>query len=103
MTRILQYLKVILEMGLTHRKAGQCRLEAFADASHVEEKKYRHSLSGIVTLFGEGTLLLSTKKQAHVTLNSSEAEYVSLADCDKGVLHMRMLLEFFVTNRRIYG
>jgi hypothetical protein len=78
--RILKYLKGTSKLKLKLYDANYKEpLETWVDASWAEDKVDRKSNSGIlVKLFG-GVINWSCKKQTLVTLSSTEAEYVALA------------------------
>lgn len=92
--KIFQYINSTRDMGLVRRKAGRCRLETFADASHAEDMNDRRSVSGMVTSFSGGAPSWSSKTEACVTLTPAEPEKVELADRAKDVIFSRMLPEF---------
>lgn len=62
-TQILEYFEGTRETGPTYRKAGGCRIEAFAEASCAEDEKDRLSVSGTVVMFGGEKL--SCGRQTH--------------------------------------
>ncbi|KAK1775153.1 hypothetical protein QBC45DRAFT_456675 [Copromyces sp. CBS 386.78] len=54
------------------------RLRAYADASFADEKFTRHSTGGHVVFLGAGPVYWKSKKQAFVTLSTTEAEHSNL-------------------------
>lgn len=89
-----QYLKGARQLDLISRKAGRYQLDASAGASDAENKKDGRSVSGTVVMLGGAALSWSSKTQACVTLSQGEAGYMSLTDCTKDALFLRMFLRF---------
>lgn len=92
---LMLYLRGTVDYGLLYVKSNEhtivfdseeCAVEgegavtAYADASFAEEED-RKSRSGLVLMVCGCAVNWSSRKQGLVTLSSTEAEYVSLADC----------------------
>ena len=60
-------------------------MEVFADADYASKAADRRSVSGGLVMCGGGCISWFSRTQKCVTLSTTEAEYVSLADgCDEG-------------------
>lgn len=79
MRRVLRYIKGTLDFGLVYRgdDAGPL-LEAYSDADWANEITDRRSVSGAVFKVYGATVSWSAKKQATVSLSSTEAELIAL-------------------------
>lgn len=78
--RVLRYLKGTLNHVLYLGGSDQ-KLECFVDADWAGDESDRKSNSGFVFKFGGGLIGWGCHKQKCVALSSTEAEYVSLAEC----------------------
>lgn len=78
--RILRYLKHTMHDELL-LGVDQSALQIYVDADWAGDTNDRKSTSGFLFRFGGGSISWSSKKQNCVTLSSTEAEYVALAEC----------------------
>lgn len=79
--RILRYIKGTLDMKLVYRKYETADLQiGFVDADHGNDLNDRKSISGFVFKVFGNTVSWASRKQENVTISSTEAEYVSLAN-----------------------
>lgn len=92
--RVLRYLKATSKHQL-HLGNGPQPLEAFADADWAGNVKDRKSNSGYLFRLGAGTISWCARKQTCVALSSTEAEYISLAECCQELLWIKKLLQDF--------
>ena len=60
---------------------GEQKLECFVDADWTGDKNDGKYISGFVFKFGGGLIGWDCHKQKCVALSSTDAEYVSLAEC----------------------
>ncbi|XP_065085819.1 uncharacterized protein LOC135707834 [Ochlerotatus camptorhynchus] len=88
--RALRYLKGIA--GLKLRLGGRGNLEGYADADWACDRTDRKSNSGFLFKLGEGVISWTARKQQCVTLSSTEAEYVALAEATKELLWLLKLM-----------
>ncbi|CAJ2644771.1 copia-type polyprotein [Trifolium pratense] len=81
--RILRYLKGTLTDGIIYQsEAGKSlKLVGWSDSNYAGDLNDRKSTSGYVFMLGSGAISWSSKKQAIVTLSTTEAEYVAAASC----------------------
>ncbi|XP_073219605.1 secreted RxLR effector protein 161-like [Cicer arietinum] len=78
--RALRYLKGTLDFGLFYRRKIS-KLLAYTDSDYARDVDDRKSTSGYVFMLSEAAMCWSSKKQAIVTLSSTEAEYVAATSC----------------------
>ncbi|CAM8947820.1 unnamed protein product [Rhodiola kirilowii] len=81
--RVLRYLKGTTDLGLFYKKEADPKLKAYTDtdsdyAGDVDDRK---STSGYVFLMSGAAVCWSSRKQAVVTLSSTETEYVAATSC----------------------
>lgn len=91
--RVLRYLKGTKSVKLKlNTNSEMNQLIGYADANWAENRTDRKSNSGyLFKLFG-GPISWACRKQACVSLSSTEAEYVALAEaCQEGVWLIRLL------------
>jgi hypothetical protein len=79
--RVLRYLRGTLDFGLFYRRRSASKLLAYTDSDYARDVDDRKSTSGYVFLLSEAAVCWSSKKQAIVTLSSTEAEYVAATSC----------------------
>ena len=95
--RLLQYLHGSKDLKLTHTKESSYDLVGESDADWSGDVKDRKSTTGYYfKLNGRGAALnWGVKKQATVTLSSSEAEYQGMAAAVQEALYLKQLLKDF--------
>ncbi|SGZ32075.1 BQ5605_C043g12065 [Microbotryum silenes-dioicae] len=77
---ILRYLKGTRDVGLLFPKAeGAPLLKGFVDANHGADPETCRSVTGFVFLCAGGAVLWMSKRQALVTISSTEAKYVVMS------------------------
>ena len=90
----LRYLKGTRDLCLRFPRKTACspsKLDLYVDASFADDRADRRSVSG-AALFLDDTLVdWMSRKQRSVTLSSTEAEYVAVADGVRGALFIRHL------------
>ncbi|WVZ76518.1 hypothetical protein U9M48_024488 [Paspalum notatum var. saurae] len=87
-TRLLQgfltfkrYLKFSPELGLWYSLGSSLSLRGFSDADHAGCRIDRKSTSDTYQLLGTSLVSWSSRKQASVSLSTTEAEYITAASC----------------------
>ncbi|XP_075162979.1 uncharacterized protein LOC142235602 [Haematobia irritans] len=90
--RLLRYLTGSKNLKLC-LNCSNFNLVGFADADFAGEISGRKSTSGYVFQLGGATISYSSRKQKIVTLSSTEAEFVSLADAAQELIWLRMLFQ----------
>lgn len=92
--RVLKYLKGTIDHSLVLKSTG-CDLECFVDADWASDATDRKSNSGFLIKLGGSTIEWSSKKQKLVSLSSSEAEFIALAECCQELLWILKLMDSF--------
>ncbi|WVZ89686.1 hypothetical protein U9M48_036058 [Paspalum notatum var. saurae] len=77
--RIFRYLKFTPELGLWYSSGSSLFLRGFSDADHAGCRIDRKSTSGTCQLLGTSLVPWSSRKQASVSLSTTEAEYIATA------------------------
>lgn len=90
--RVLRYLKGTKSMKLVFEKTRK-KLEGFADADWGNDADDRRSYTGYFFKLANAAVIWSSRKQKSITLSSTEAEYVSLSEAAKEVMHFKKFLE----------
>ncbi|WVZ70033.1 hypothetical protein U9M48_018737 [Paspalum notatum var. saurae] len=79
--RIFRYLKFTPELGLWYSSGSSLSLRGFSDADHAGCRIDRKSTSGTCQLLGISLVSWSSRKQASVSLSTTEAKYIAAASC----------------------
>ncbi|CAB1100747.1 unnamed protein product [Ectocarpus sp. CCAP 1310/34] len=95
---ILGYVVRTSDLGITFRRGSVAGLsmEVFVDADYASKAADRRSVSGGLVMCGGGCISWFSRTQKCVTLSTTEAEYVSLADVMKEVLFLRQVWRFML-------
>jgi hypothetical protein len=78
--------------SLRLRLGGSLTCAGYSDADWAEDRQDRRSTSAYTYRIGEGAISWKSRKQATVSLSSTEAEYKALADSCKEGLWLRNIL-----------
>ncbi|SCV67782.1 BQ2448_5393 [Microbotryum intermedium] len=92
---ILRYLQGTRNVGLLFRRSdapGAPLLRGFVDADHGADPETRRSVTGFVFLCAGGAVSWMSKRQALVTVSSTEAEYVAMSFAAREGIWLRRLL-----------
>ena len=92
--RVLRYLISTPDHGIVlGGKAYQTKplLSAYVDANYAMCPDTRRCVSGFITLYHGGPISWLAKKQPLVTLSTTEAEFVALAQCVQELLYLKQL------------
>ncbi|WVZ70238.1 hypothetical protein U9M48_018918, partial [Paspalum notatum var. saurae] len=92
---IFRYLKFTPELGLWYSSGSSLSLRGFSDADHAGCRIDRKSTFGTCQLLGTSLVSLSSRKQASVSLSTTEAEYIAAAGCCSQLLWMKATLSDF--------
>ncbi|WVZ93450.1 LOW QUALITY PROTEIN: hypothetical protein U9M48_039428, partial [Paspalum notatum var. saurae] len=89
--RIFRYLKFTPELGLWYSLGSSLFLRGFSDADHASCRIDRKSTSGTCQLLGTSLVSWSSRKQASVSLSTTEADYSTsaISVAKNPVLHSR--------------
>ena len=101
--KVLKYLHATKDLGLRYSKDGDPTLSAYADTTHASSNENRRSVSGGAVIYAGAAIAWFSRIQRCVTLSSTEAEYVSLADCVKEILFLRQVLQFLRPDAQTMG
>jgi len=93
--RIFRYLVGTTNVGLWYKKGPHFNLMAYCDVDYAGDKIERKSTSGACQLLGEALVSWCCGKQNIIALSTTEAEYISAANCCSQVLWIRNQLEDF--------
>ncbi|WVZ86101.1 hypothetical protein U9M48_032936 [Paspalum notatum var. saurae] len=91
----LRYLKFTPELGLWYSKGSSLSLRGFSVADHAGCRIDRKSTSGTCQLLETSLVSWSSRKQASISLSTTEAEYVAAASCCSQLLWMKATLSDF--------
>ncbi|GKU94299.1 hypothetical protein SLEP1_g7814 [Rubroshorea leprosula] len=91
--RVLQYIKGIVDYGLTYSFSTNFKLYGDSDSDWGGNVDDRKSTTGFLFFLGDTAFTWCSKKQAIVTLSTCEAEFVSAASCVCHAIWLRKLLE----------
>ncbi|WVZ63935.1 hypothetical protein U9M48_013525 [Paspalum notatum var. saurae] len=92
--RIFRYLKFTPELGLWYSSGSSLSPRGFSDANHAGCRIDRKSTSGTCQLLGTSLVSWSSRKQASVSLSTTE-EYIAAASCCSQLLWMKATLSDF--------
>ena len=82
--RIFRYLEFTPELGLWYSSGSSLFLRGFSDADHAGCRIDRKSTSGTCQLLGTSLVSWSSRKQASVSLSTTEAEYIAATPSSYG-------------------
>jgi hypothetical protein len=88
--RVLRYL--VTTKHLRPRLGGLLGCSGFSDSDWAEDRQDRHSTSAYTYCLGVGAISWKSRKQASISLSSTEAEYKAMSDACKEGLRLRYLL-----------
>ncbi|WVZ90441.1 hypothetical protein U9M48_036743 [Paspalum notatum var. saurae] len=83
------------QAGLWYSSGSSLFLRGFSDADHAGCRIDRKSTSGTCQLLGTSLVSWSSRKQASVSLSTTEAEYIAAASCCSQLLWMKATLSDF--------
>ncbi|WVZ80150.1 hypothetical protein U9M48_027649, partial [Paspalum notatum var. saurae] len=83
------------KLGLWYSSSSSLSLRGFSDADHAGCRIDRKSTSGTCQLLGTSLVSWSSRKQASVSLSTTEAEYIAAASCWSQLLWMKATLSDF--------
>ena len=92
--KIIAYLKATKDLGVVFRRGGDLKLSLFADADYADRCNDKRLVSGIAVILGNTAVSASSTMQHCVTLSTSEAGCVAMANEAKTVLAIRAVLDF---------
>lgn len=93
---VIKYLKATADFGLKYSKdlsKSNVILSAFVDSDFASNSTDRKSVTGYMIKLFDNVIHWKSKKQATVSLSSSEAEYIALSTCITECIFVKQLLE----------
>lgn len=75
---LVPYLAGTRDVGIRYSDTEPTTLSAYCDADHAADPETRRSVSGYVFTCAGGAISWMSKRQALVTLSTTEAEYVAM-------------------------
>ena len=93
MGKVIAYLET-KDLGLVFVKDGDLKLSVYVDADYASKDNDRRSLSGVAVMVGGTAVNACSTTQHCVTLSTSEAEYVAMAQGAKTALFTKAVLDF---------
>jgi hypothetical protein len=93
--RIFRYLVGTPDVGLWYKKGSHFDLKAYCDAEYAGDKLERKTTSGACQFLGEALVSWCCRKQNTIALSTTEAEYLSAANCRSQVIWIKNQLEDF--------
>ncbi|WVZ52209.1 hypothetical protein U9M48_003291 [Paspalum notatum var. saurae] len=93
--RIFRYPKFTPELGLWYFSGSSLSLREFSDADDAGCRIDRKSTSDTCQLLGTSLVSWSSRKQASVSLSTTEAEYIAAASCCCQLFWMKATLSDF--------
>ena len=90
--KIIAYLNKTKYLGLVFVNDGDRKLSVYVDADYANKDDDRHSVSGVAVMVG-AVVNASSTTQHCVTLSTSEAEYVAMAQGVKTALFAKAVLD----------
>ena len=93
--KVLQYLVTTKHYVLKLEKANDSNLDmyAFCDSDWAGDKLDRRSYSGHAIFMSGNLIAWGSQKQSSVALSSTEAEYISLSEIGKSIMHLLEMSE----------
>jgi len=91
--RVLRYLKGTINFGIEYTNACNVELTGHSDSDWARNPDDRKSTTGYIFNIGSGAISWSSKKQATISLSSTEAEYKALFSSTCEAIWLRRILE----------
>lgn len=91
--RVIRYLNTTKDLNLRISSGELPDLKVYCDADWAQDKQDRKSTSGNIVFIGNSCISWKSRKQNSVTLSSTEAEYVSLAQACQELIWIISLTE----------
>lgn len=90
--RILKYIKGTLDYGILFKsRTKDFRLEAFSDADYARDQATGKSISGFLIRLNDSPISWGSRKQTHVSLSTTESEYVASTEAVKHLIWINEL------------
>ena len=93
-TKTIAYLNKTNDLGLVFVKDGDRKLSVYVVVDYANKDNDRRSVSGVAVMVGGTVVNASSTTQHYVTLSTSEAEHVAMAQGAKAALFTKAVLDF---------
>ncbi|MCO5594006.1 hypothetical protein L7F22_048025 [Adiantum nelumboides] len=93
--RLLEYINTTRNMGITFQReitTGGLQVIGYTDADWATDRKSRHSIGGFSFTLSGGAISWRSKRQATISLSSTESEYKAASEATKEALWINNLL-----------
>jgi hypothetical protein len=90
--RVISYLATTVNHGILYSRGQPAELSAYVDAGHGTHAEDGTSRTGIIVTLAGGAVCWRSNRQSLVTLSSTEAELVGLAEGSNYVLWLRNIM-----------
>lgn len=91
--RIIRYLIGTSGLGIAYRSGeSETELVGYSDANYAKDVNTRRSTTGYAFFLANGIVTWSSQLQKHVTLSTTESEYVAAAAAAKEAMWLRKLV-----------
>ena len=84
----------VLSFDLREQEGNQWTLKAFSDSDWAGSKDDRRSITGYCIYLNGCLISWKSRGQKHVTLSSTEEEYVAVSEVCTDIMFIKMILEF---------
>jgi hypothetical protein len=91
--RILRYLKLTADIGITYSGIGMS-IDTYCDSDYAGDRDTRRSTSGTVSMMNGKPIAWNSSTQTVTALASTEAEYMAISIAMKDTLWLRRLWSF---------
>ena len=100
---ILMYVRFTSSYGITFQRGtkGGLALQLFVDSDYASKATGRKSVSGGVVMCAGACVAFFSRTQRSVTLSSTEAEYVAMAEGFKETIFLRYIWSFVLPDRNV--
>ena len=92
----MEYVFSTSDFGIAFQRGSGLELVAYADANYASKAADRRSISGGAVMCAGACVCWFSRTQKCVTLSTTEAEYVALADTIKEAMFMRYVWSFIL-------
>ena len=96
--KVLAYLNSTRDFGIVYKKGEEISLSVYTEADYTSKETGRRSISGVAVMLGNAVMYATSRTQYCVTLSTTEAEYVALAEGAKEGMFVRSVMSFMQPN-----
>lgn len=90
--RIFRYIKSTKNFGILFSNNCNNELIGYSDADYAGDRDTRRSTTGYIFILNGGCIAWSSKRQATVSLSTTEAEFIAASEATKEAIWLRKLL-----------